>query len=399
MLPKIQTLTSETWSRYKYPVRVANDASVWEDCKLKYAAISDIHLGHRRTLTGEICDRMDDLLTVDFLKTIDVLFIVGDLFDRLLTFGSQEALRSMGWGSALLERCRDVGCAIRILEGTRSHDYGQSHFFTYLAKLIGDDLDFRYVSQLSIEYMSKHDVNILYVPDNWKTTADEVWTDVNEVLTAHGLKEVDIGMVHMGFEFQLPVIQKDTADSARYQSIVKYAINAGHIHIPNQNKQILVQGSFDRLVHGEEHDKGFMRVGISDKGVCYSFIVNHNAKRYVTVDVVSMSLEDTLEKVRVVTEPLPENSYVRIRAAKTDPISAAMASLAEQYPQFNWSLVDDKEVVGATQDNIMRNIEFKANTSGFSITAKNISSVIRELLQDNTSINMSVIDEIVEECL
>lgn len=397
MLPNIKKqLTSETLKNFKVPVRVSDDDPLFMGCGLKYLVISDIHLGHRRTTTQSIITNLDKMLDTATLSTIDILFLAGDVFDRLLTFGSQEAIASTNWVIGLLSRCIVTGVMVRILEGTTSHDYAQSTIFTTIANVMDDDrLDIRYVNTLSIEYMAKFDVNVLYVPDNWRTKAEDVWKDVQGVLETHGLEQVDIGIMHGGFEFQLPVIQADTHDSRNYQRIVKYALSAGHIHIPNQNGKILVQGSSDRLSHNEEHPKGCMRVGIHPNGVIYSFIENPNPKVYKTVTVTGKSLEEVYEILEQLPD-YPADSYIRLRLNKTDPIAIAMRTLAERWPQYNWTSVDDKD--GETmQDNIMAEIEYKANDAIFTITKDNIERVVMDMFQNDTTVDTKVLESIVLE--
>lgn len=397
MLPNIKSqLTSGNLTNFKYPVRVEDDSPLFIGCKLKYLVISDIHLGHRRTSTQSIVDNLDKMLDTPTLSTVDILFLAGDVFDRLLSFGSSEAIAATNWVIRLLQRCVQTNTMVRVLEGTTSHDYAQSSIFKTVATMMeSTSLDMRYVNSLSIEYIAKYDINVLYVPDNWRTTADEVWTDVQGVLTTHGLERVDICIMHGGFEFQLPVVQKDTHDSDKYQKIVKYALSAGHIHIPNQKGKILVQGSSDRLSHNEEHAKGCMRIGLHPNGVIYSFIKNPNPKVYKTILVSGLSIEEVYAKLEALPD-YPMDSYIRLRLNKTDPIAIAMRTLAERWPQYNWSSVDDKEGE-TTQDNIMAEINYKANDAIFTITKDNIERVITDMFQNDTTVSASVLESIILE--
>lgn len=397
MLPKMKSnMTSETLTSYKNPVRVPPNDPLFKECTLRYIVISDIHLGHRRTPTQHIIDNMEIMLSVENLRGVDILFLAGDVFDRLLTFQCNEAIASTVWVTSLLTRCAALGVMVRVLEGTTSHDYAQSTIFNTIADLLSTSgLDMRYVNNLSIEYMAKHDINVLYVPDNLRTTAEEVWEDVKGVLTAHGLEQVDIGIMHGGFEFQLPVPQKDTHDSKLYNSIVKYALSAGHIHIPNQLNRILVQGSADRLTHNEEHAKGCMLIGLHPNGVIYGFIKNPAPKIYKTITVTGLSIEEVLTHLETI-EHYPADSYIRLRLNKTDPIALAMRTLSERWPQYNWSSVDDKDADG-TQDNIMAEISFTANDAIFTITSNNIEQVVLDMFANDPTVSTSILTDIILE--
>lgn len=397
MLPQIKSnLTPKSLTSFKFPVRVPVADPLFRDCTLRYIVISDIHLGHRRTSTQHIIRNLHVMLSRENLSGCDILFLAGDVFDRLLTFQSECAVAVTVWVTALLNLCADLGVVVRVLEGTTSHDYAQSTIFRSVEEMIArKELDMRYVNNLSIEYFAKWDKNVLYVPDNLRTTAEEVWEDVKGVLAAHGLEQVDIGIMHGGFEFQLPVPQKDTHESRLYNGIVRYALSAGHIHIPNQWQKILVQGSADRLTHNEEHEKGCMMIGLHPQGVIYSFIVNPNPKVYQTIRVTGMSIEDVLKSLESI-EHLPDDSYIRLRLNKTDPIAMAMRTLSERWPQYNWSSVDDKDAE-STQDNIMSEIQYNANDAIFTITKDNIERVVMDMFTNDTSVSEQTLLDIIME--
>ena len=53
---------------------------------------------------------------------------------------------------------------LRILEGTPSHDWKQSKLFIHLNDLTKAGTDVKYIDSLSIEYIDKFGINVLY-PD------------------------------------------------------------------------------------------------------------------------------------------------------------------------------------------------------------------------------------------
>jgi DNA repair exonuclease SbcCD nuclease subunit len=67
--------------------------------KLKYLVLSDIHLGSKNNTTAEIINNLDIFFknyTQDGeFSELDIIFIAGDLFDRLLDMNDQTLVRQI----------------------------------------------------------------------------------------------------------------------------------------------------------------------------------------------------------------------------------------------------------------------------------------------------------------
>ena len=279
---------------------------------------------------------------------LDIIFIAGDIFDTLLYFKHPSVVCVLEFFRRLMRFCKAHGIALRILEGTPSHDYKQSINLQPLADTFGAELDYKYVQSLSIEHMVNLNLKVLYVPDEWGGSAEECHRQLEILLQEEGLDQVDIGIMHGMFEYQIPDAGKDPLihNSEYYLSIVKYFINIGHVHTASVMLRILAQGSFDRLAHGQEEKKGAIQVNLKLNGEhSFEFIENKEAMTFKTFEIPDTDLEVATAKLYSKVESLPDHSHVRVRAPKGSPIFTVMDFFKKEYPYitFKKDAVDEKD--------------------------------------------------------
>lgn len=320
--------------------------------KLEMAVVSDIHLGHSRNRAVEIIQNLYTAFP-DTAETgeLDLLVLAGDVFDHLLSLPNEDVPEIDLWIAYTLRLCKKHDIVLRVLEGTPSHDWKQSQRFVTIneAGQIGADL--KYVKELSIEYLERFDLNILYVPDEWESTTEKTLSQVQELLHAKGLSQVDFAIMHGQFPHQLPPhIKAQKHDSDAYLKLVRHLIFVGHVHLYSQYDRIVAQGSFDRLGHGEEGPKGHVRAVVWDNGDYeLRFIETVNAKRFVTVHCTDKTLEDTLADVAKVATGLPSGAFVRVEAQSEHPIFANMELLVRNHPLLTWSKKVNEEKEAAVE--------------------------------------------------
>lgn len=303
-----------------------------------YLVLSDVHLGARSTTAEEILEHLTvffyDFSDVSELVQIDTLYIAGDLWDDTIQLSSDVVSQFVLWFNRLLRWCSRNDIQIRVLEGTPRHDRRQGMILQRLVDVIDINIDFKYITQLSIEINEKLGMSVLYVPDECRPTAEICQDDVTALLNENRLEKVDIAIMHGAFKYQLglmPMTPK-VHDEAWYLDRVRYYISIGHIHTSSQFNRALAQGSFDRLGHGEEEPKGGMLIKEVRPGEwVHFFIENKLAKKYVTIDV-DTSLESTLKKIEKVALALPMGSYIRIRGINTHPVFQGFETLKHRYP-------------------------------------------------------------------
>lgn len=320
---------------------------------ISYLTISDVHLGNKRNTTYDICRNLnkffDNYTSKSKFIDLDIIFIGGDLFDKLLVFNSDDVYESISFLYRLMRFCLNNKIKLRILEGTPSHDWKQSKIANILKEHALEDLDYKYIDSLSIEYIQDLGINVLYVPDEWTDSADETYQQVLVLLKDNNLEQVDIAMMHGLFNYQLKDMPNISIkhNENNYLSIVKYFINIGHIHTFSFYDRILAQGSFDRIGHNEEESKGGIVCNIfKDGDMNYNFIENKSAKIFKTIEFKTNDLEKNRKKLNKLLVGLPLDSYIRIKAKKDNPIYSSLEEIKLQYPEYNFtkkSIEDDKE--------------------------------------------------------
>lgn len=349
---------------------------------LKIAVVSDVHLGHRRNDARNIAENLrlafpDNAETAD----LDILFLAGDIFDDLLSLPHEDVVEIDLWIVYLLRLVKKHDITLRVLEGTPSHDWKQSERFSNINQLTSIDADLKYVKDLSIEYIEKFDIHVLYVPDEWDST-EKTLNQIHDLLKAKGLEKVDFAIMHGQFEYQLPPhVKAQKHNSEAYLKIVEHLIFIGHVHVHSRYDRIIAQGSFDRLSHGEEGPKGHVRAVVSPDGrYDVVFMENKHAKIFLTVRVHFLSLEETIETIDRQVQALPEGSQVRVEANYDHPIFANMEMLIRRHPLFTWTklpredeeqetaaIIEDETIfipITLTRDNIGGLLMERAANSG-----------------------------------
>ncbi len=282
------------------------------------------------------------------------MFIAGDLFERQLEYNHPASGRILLFVDKLMDECSKHTCKLRVLEGTPSHDNKQNKIFDDVYATGKYSCDMKYVDTLSVEYLPDWDMRILYVPDKIRTTTQEVWDDTVKLLADLGITYVDMAIMHGAFSHQLPPMAKEVYVPEDWLKIVKHWILVGHVHFHSIYDRIGAGGSFDRLCHGEEGAKGLLMGTLNLKGDVKKdkiyFIENTRAKKYVTIDCTGdESVEVSLVKIEDIANRLPNDSYIRIRGEKGNPVFSNMAEVMKINLAHYWNkdekLLEDEETL------------------------------------------------------
>lgn len=344
------------------------------------ANVGDVHLGHPRTGTVDILNRLTKAFP-DTAETgdLDVIFIEGDFFDRQLAASDPNWTEIVIWVDWFLRMCERRNIIVRIVEGTRSHDWGQSSVFETVKSICNINVDLRYVDTVSIEHHPRG-FSVLYVPDDWRPDNNDTYMEVLQLFKDEGISQVDFALMHGTFEHQLPPgIDAPIHIAERYLALVRHYIYVGHIHFSSVFKRIIAGGSFDRLSHGEEGPKGHFRVTVDPvKGDEIVFVENKDAQTYLTVDCTDLALEQALEKLNALAPTLRENSYVRVAAHRDSPLLVNMEVLRRQYPHVSWST---KATLGdSPQSNLL--VDLRGMHEEIEITPRNVLELMRKRLEE-----------------
>ncbi len=323
-----------------------------------YIIISDVHLGNKNNTIREIIANIDLFFNNYKPRTdkLKIIFIAGDLFDRLLDMSEDGIDELMLWLGRIITYCTFNKIKLRVLEGTPSHDWCQSSKIASIISLLQSDIDYKYIDTLDIEIMKDLDISVLYVPDEWNSDTQVTFNQVRELMQSNGLNKVDIAIMHGQFTYQLPfkAIKAPRHDEASYLSIVKHYIHIGHVHQFSFYERIVAQGSFDRLIHGDEEPKGAVYAIIRDKGEDeYFFIENKLAKTFLTIKIKDMTLEASTDYIEKKLKKLRKGSYIRIKADKNHILYKNFELLKKKFIDFVFTKYNDEEAKEENDADIM----------------------------------------------
>lgn len=354
--------------------------------ELKIASVSDIHTGHPRTPTIHILNNLRTAFPANSeTQSLDIIFIAGDFFDRLLRFPELAIPDIELWIHEFLFMAKKFNIIVRVLEGTPSHDWKQSTVFERINKNSKIGCNLKYIDKLWIEYIPELDINVLYIPDEWSDSTESTLSQVRELMTSKGLSSVDYAIMHGQFPHQLPQVAKAPKhNSDAYLQLVDKLIFIGHDHHFSVHERIISHGSFDRLSHGEEEPKGHVRATVRSRDDYeLMFVENKNAKIYKTVDCKDWSVEEALIQLKKTVEVLPLESNVRVKCYKGSALAENIAVLERTWPNINWS----KKVEDSDGDVIENSVDVLTEDDfiPIQITKDNIQDLVMSKLTLKTN--------------
>lgn len=288
--------------------------------KLTTFNISDLHINDPRIPVTEKLASLDAVLTQTFLEQIDMLIIAGDIFDRPMLISDSNTSNVLSWIERLLTRCSVANTAIRILEGTPSHDRCQSELFVIVNGWIKNKAELRYVKGLEIEIYKG--ISIFYIPDEYGTSALATHQELIREMNKLGLSKCDIGVMHGFFEYQLPeIVSSRGFDSEAFNELVNHYIVIGHVHNSVRNRLILPPGSWGADRFRDSFDKGgwLCRLYEDPRHDSFTRILNKMARRFILLE----GNKDPDAKIVDLLEP-----FLPIR--ETDSIRLLPGSVAQQ---------------------------------------------------------------------
>lgn len=367
--------------------------------EVRFACISDIHLGSKRNKTSFITANLNKYFVTDeVLSSIDILFIAGDVFDELLNTSSEELGQIDLWIGRLLRKCHRYHVMVFVLEGTPSHDRGQSCRFVTINELNHKSgsrgVQLKYIKDLHIEYIEKFDLHVLFVPDEQSNSPADTLDQVKALMRKMGLCQVDMAVMHGQFPHQLPagISHVQFHDPDAYCDLVRGVILVGHIHTPSVYRNIYGQGSFDRLGHNEEEAKGFLK-GVQTKDSYHlTFVENKGARIYKTISCTADSTAENLLIIDAAIQGCPIESNLRVEASTGNPILSNMPLVRERWPGFVWSSVER----GKEKKRLTQLIDHKTIYVPISLDRQNLSGVMHARLQEK-GYEPAIIDRCIQQ--
>lgn len=297
---------------------------------MRLVNISDIHIGKKDDM------RLKEELEIffDYLKdteNIDMITISGDLFDRVLTaneYGTTLALE-------FIQRLIDLYIPeidIRIIKGTRSHDFNQLDILKVFKEKAGSH--FKIIEKNEVEVFNGY--KILYLPEEYPTDYDDFYKEnllgvedkVYDFIIGHGM--IDF-IAFTGYEddSENRVHGTPTHKADDLIRVTKGPIIFGHIHEKQEYKdKIYYTGSYSRYSFDTPSEKGFMVFDIDDDDPSkfkMTFIENTKAPTYAVLDIDKLNLEGVDDHVKYIKELSDKYDFVKIKTGNKANLDIARA--------------------------------------------------------------------------
>ena len=297
---------------------------------MKLVNISDIHIGKKDDM--KLKEELE--IFFDYLKDtedIDMITISGDLFDRVLTaneYGTTLALE-------FIQRLIDLyipEIAIRIIKGTRSHDFNQLDILKVFKEKAGSH--FKIIEKNEVEVFNGY--KILYLPEEYPTDYDDFYKEnllgvedkVYDFIIGHGM--IDF-IAFTGYEddSENRVHGTPTHKADDLIRVTKGPIIFGHIHEKQEYKdKIYYTGSYSRYSFDTPSEKGFMVFDIDDDDPSkfkMTFIENTKAPTYAVLDIDKLNLEGVDDHVKYIKELSDKYDFVKIKTGNKANLDIARA--------------------------------------------------------------------------
>lgn len=361
--------------------------------QFKALHIGDIHWGaiSPKKMYKELVD-----IFIDYVKkhgsSIDFIFIHGDMFDTKISLTEPASIYANKFFHGLLRLCKQKDIEVRIIKGTKTHDFNQLDNFKTYEKTFKN---LKIINTISEEEYCG--VKILYVPEEYMNDQNAFYAEYKEreynYIIGHGTWDV------FAFQNQIqeserlihgsPVFKYNEWENAVKDGLIIF----GHIHTRNKHKKLYYIGSYSRWCFGEEKPKGFLvsLTNLEDKSQKVKFIENTEAEQYETVTLDKAddeSIEETVDNLQsLLTEN--DNSHFRIKVGKDDVSVADLKILREVFSETDTIKIE----LSSVKDKLLEDKDEKETDFLKGEPVENIEEFIKQ--KHNFEISKEEIVEIV----
>lgn len=253
---------------------------------------------------------------------IDFIILQGDLYDRILKLNEIGGKLVIDFINELCDLSIKYDFKLRIIKGTKTHDYNQLQVFKNLE---GKFINLKIINTVQEEEILE-DVFVLYIPEEYVDNVNEYY---EEYFNLEEGSKYDYIFGHGMFDFvafnseendserivkNAPTFKsKDLADIS-YSSII-----FGHIHDRTQYKnKIFYTGSFSRFAFGENKNKGYIENYYCQDNLetITKYIDNTLAPKYITLDLDTMDFDNAEDQISFINDIKEEYDFIRIRSSE-----------------------------------------------------------------------------------
>lgn len=349
---------------------------------LRWLAVNDVHLDHPHV--PAICTYENIKMVIyPLLEKIDLLTLGGDFYDSALYLDYDGSIYAIDIFTDLCQLAKQYGFGIRVIRGTYTHDRDQLSQFAKVAKRHGTD--FAYYTDLAVDTFRGY--SFLYIPDNLPYSSEVTLEKIHELLVPFGGK-VDAVVGHGYFDYVLPPIAAYGQHISHFKvkdfnKITNEVVVMGHVHTHSNCGKVWYSGSFDRLCHGEEEDKGCLLVNLEHGNSKVNFIKNTLAMPHITLTLKGNDVDEQVTNVHKQVKklfPSPLHGYLRLVGRDTLKVVASIIS--ERYKgQLTVTQLDQNQKDKSTTKTRL-NLGFKQHHAEVP-TRENLGVFLYQYLENN----------------
>lgn len=371
---------------------------------LKAVVISDLHFGNPKINPADLYAKLRQFLYPE-LRGCHIIFLAGDIYDGQLTVDSLSYKYASVFLKDLFLISADTGMQVRLLHGTYTHDRDQLSVASALAlpetrsRIINDIYCEEITDLVHGNDTFSSSLRVGYIPDNLSyKRSEEVIAQLKRAMTCYGWSRLDMIIGHGTFAHVLKpnsghaplcLFEKEQFD------FVDGPIVMGHIHTPGKSDRFYYCGSFERMAHGEEENKGFyvFTCDYTKKHWGSRFVVDKDATPFVSIELSGLDAPKLIEQFKEQVEAkIPTHKgFVRVIHASPEMRSLLHKVCAQNYPDIRYSSKTNGEI--ETSSIQVTDIELDL-VDDVKPDINNLGGLVYRFLQESNSLDTVTEDDI-----
>lgn len=331
-------------------------------------------------------------------ETPEVIFLDGDLFHKIIRFTDVSGRLVINFIERLLYLTDKYGIELRIIKGTRSHDYNQLNMLR--------NYEATYPNFKIIESVCKEEINlksiskplkVLYLPEEYPKDMKEFYKDYlddhYDTIQGHGTIDfVNIPGSNYQSDFESDMKTAPVWDSKLLMDICDGPIIFGHIHnFTKYKEKIFYTSSFTRYSFSDKGDKGFLitAMDIDDRSkFTVERVINEDAPTYVTINIDNEDFDTAEEKVAYINQVKKDYDHVRIQSDDPDNVKI-IKKIVEHNPDIKVKLKNRK----AEETKVDEKYKFLLDPNNKNSIAENIQQFIKN--EYEKEVPLSIVENII----
>jgi len=377
-----------------------------ENKQIVWLSSGDQHFGK------EDNDRLFKELDHEFLQGIlelkengmlpNVIFLDGDLYHRIIRFNERSGILVIKFMENLLEICKNNQIQLRIIRGTKSHDFNQLDMLRkyetqyYPIFKIYDSVGSEEIPLLNYDD-GQTTLKTLFLPEEYPKDAQAYYkdwfSDTYDTVQGHGMIDfVNIAQGQDKSDFETQIKSAPIFSADQLCSISRGPIEFGHIHNYDSYKdKIHYTSSFTRYSFSDKGDKGYLLTTMdpTDRtSFQVSRIINEMAPTYATINIDTEEFDSAEAKVKYIQEA--KNSYDHVRIVSSDPEDAKIIKKIVEHDPDVKVKIKNKHMEETKVDD---KYKFLLDPANKNTTAENIQQFIK--VEFDQELPLDIIEEIV----